>query len=141
MGIMTEVGDLALMAAGAAGLTVPRIGIFTNDYTPNRGSIYTNFTLATYTGYANVTPTISAPFVAQPEDAVAVAASDAVFTGPTAGAGVAAYGWFLFDNGTHDVFAAGRFDGAPLSLLNPLDRISVVLEIQMGNAVQQTVNT
>jgi hypothetical protein len=138
--MMTKEGKLAVAALGVPGLTLPRIGIFSNNISPNENSVYADFTLATYTGYANVTPTVGAIFVSQAGD-VSAPLSEAVFLGPTAGAGVDAYGWFLFDNVTHSVWACERFSAAPLSLQNLLDRLAVDIILQVnGSSVSDTEN-
>jgi len=136
--MLTTKGILAVADAGFAGLTVPRVGIFTNDFTPTKASVYADFDLAVYTGYANVTPTISAVFITA-DGKVSVDLSDCAFLGPTADAGVDGYGWFLFDNVTHDVWACERFTDAPLSLQNLLDRVEVDAYLSVDGSTTSTV--
>lgn len=122
--MITKVGKLALADAGFAGVTLPRFGLFTNDFEPNEDSVYADFTAPVYTGYSIATVTLSPVFVTQ-SDQISSDVSDATFLGPTAGAGTDVYGWLLYDNVTHDVFAAARFADGPKSLNNLLDRVQV----------------
>lgn len=136
--MLTRAGKLAIADAGFAGLTIPRIGIFTNDFNPDEFSVYADFTLAVYTGYSNATVVLSPVFVTQ-SGKVSSDVGDATFLGPTAGAGVDAYGWFLFDNVTHDVWACGRFDPAPQSLQNLMDRLQVDEQLHIDGTDDSTV--
>lgn len=130
--MLTTVGKLAIANAGVSGLTIPRVGLFTNDFAPNALSVYADFTLPTYTGYANHTAVPSAVFIPQGGDP-STALGEAVFLGPTAGAGTDVFGWFLFDNVTHAVFAFSRFDESK-SLQNLLDRLAVDIIVAVSGS-------
>ncbi len=123
--IMTRAAELAIAALGFPGLTLPHMDLFSNDLTPNKNSVWADFTIPTYTGYAQVSTALSAVYVSQPSNIVTVDVAEASFIGPTAGAGTDVYGWVLSDGTTHAVWAAGRFGDAPLSENNILDKVSV----------------
>ncbi len=137
LSLTTDAGDAALMAAGAPGLTTPRLDLFT-AISPDlsKSSVWADFTIPVFTGYAGpVTVTVSAAYISSETGLLSVDISDAVFNGPSAGAGVDVVGWVLHDTtGTPVVYAAGMFDG-PLSLQEALDRVTVDEKLGMGITV------
>jgi hypothetical protein len=87
-------------------------------------------TLATYTGYAAITPTLSNVYVRQPETQAAFAMSQGVFLGPTGGAAQTAVGFILHD-GAGVVYASGEFD-TPINMASVADRLAVDLEVAVS---------
>jgi hypothetical protein len=132
----TYAGDLLMAATGIAGLTNPRIDLFTAQANPSsKNSVWSDFTIATYTGYATVTPTIGTVYISRETGLVSVDVSDAVFPGPSSGSGVSTLGWVLHDTtATPVVYASGTWDG-PLAEQLPTDRIVVDETIGLSSAV------
>ena len=140
--LTTYAGDLALMGSGSVGLATPRLDLFTAiSPTLSKNSAWADFTIPTFTGYAGpITVTVSAIYISQPSGEVAIDISDALFNGPTSGAGTDVLGWVFHDtSGTPVVYAAGMFDG-PLALQTAHDRVTVDETISMSNTITTTVS-
>jgi hypothetical protein len=140
--IVTKAGMEAIGTAGWAGLTNPRVDLFT-AYSGllDANTVWTQLTIAAFTGYAGpITVTISAQYVSQPSNLPAVDISDAIFNGPSSGSGVNVIGMVFHDTtATPVVYAVALFDG-PASLNVPLDRVSVdeTMLLNVGLQVQLT---
>ncbi len=139
--VMSRAAELLVAASGFAGLLTPKIDLFTNDFLPLETSVLADFTLATYTGYVQGTGTLSAVYVSQPDNLVSVDALPVHFVGPTAGAGVDAFGWVMYDGTGPGIYAAGRFDTPPKGLVNLLDKVSVAIELHLAGSGESETNT
>lgn len=138
----TYAADELVAAGGVAGLATPRLDLVTAFANPpSKVSVWSDFTIPTYTGYAGpITVTLSAVYISNATQLVSTDVSDAVFNGPTSGAGATVVGWVLHDTtATPVVYACGTFDG-PLSLLLPTDRVTVDETIGLGTAVSFNVS-
>jgi len=118
---------MLLAAGGFAGLVTPKIDLFVaNSVAPSKLSVFADFTIATYTGYAGpIALTESAVYIPHGQGP-SVDLSDAIFNGPTAGAGTDVIGAVVW-NGvvlTPVVYAVILFDG-PLGLQLATDRVSI----------------
>jgi hypothetical protein len=122
--ISTYAGDLALLASGVPGWTLPHVDLFTNTPTTGKRAVIGDFTIPTYTGYAQAAVTFGTAYISGETQLATVLSSDASWIGPTAGPGTDVTGWVLSDGTTHTVWAWGTFDGGPISLNLPTDRIS-----------------
>lgn len=95
------------------GLEGLSIDLYTNDYTPVDGSSSANFTLATFTGYAQellARTDFGAPSIVA-DVAEIVSAVVPTFT-CTGGASQTCYGWVAHSTTSGKVMAAQRFDAA-----------------------------
>jgi hypothetical protein len=137
----TQKGDLALFTSGIAGWVTPVWDLFTTQIVPTRQAVITDFTLAAYTGYAQVAATFDTPYLSAPSGQAAVISGEAEFNGPTAGLGTPVYGWVLHSSASADVYAWGMFDNAPLGLNMPTDRIVLDAQLLLAMTVNQFVTT
>jgi len=131
--VVTRAAELLIAAGGFAGLVNPRIDAITNSPTVSKATEWTDLTVAAYTGYGTVTPTMSAEYVSQPDDALAVDFSPAVFDGPSSGAGVDATGWVLHDTSATPVVYAVWLLSSPIGLQAALDRMTADSTIRLAS--------
>jgi hypothetical protein len=130
----TYAAEELVAASGFPGLATPRIDLITAaGVPPNKRSVWADFTIAAFTGYAGpLTPTVSAVYIPQSTLLVSVDLSDCVFNGPSAGAGVDVIGLIFHDTtATPVVYAVILFDG-PLGLQIPTDRVTVDETLGLG---------
>jgi hypothetical protein len=129
----SKVSALARLATmlGAAPLLAPVIKLFQNDFTPTPTSVIGDFTIASFSGYADVTGAFGAPGIDPSGNAVAphpcVWSTDGVTPG-------AAYGLYIVDS-AGNLVAGARFDDAPYNFVNAGDQLvcTLLFGMQLGN--------
>jgi hypothetical protein len=133
---------MGLIAGGGfAGLLLPKLDLITAfSGLLTKASTLSQATLAAYTGYAGpVTATLSAAYISNPSGLYAADTPDAVFNGPTSGAGANVIGAVLHGvvGAVDTLYAAVLFDG-PLSENLITDRVTVgmTLLLNMGLATE-----
>lgn len=132
--IQTELQDVeiadALFAVGAASgaYNGTSVGIFTNDITPNKGSVIGDFTEPVYAGYARITPTW--PDAVRGNDGF-VHKRSSLITFQQGGAITTCnvYGCFLVVAGV--AVAAVRFDDL-IAMTDALSVVSFILDFLCG---------
>lgn len=104
---------------GAVPLLAPVFKLFQNNFTPLDTSILADFTIATFSGYADV----AAPFLSPGLDPqnVPVAPVQCIYSTDGITPGVA-YGVYVVDS-TGALVAAARFDGAPYNFADAGDQL------------------
>lgn len=107
------------------------IRLFTNNLTPDLDSIASDFTEATWAGYAVQQPVLADFSIATAGHLSTAIASPVVFTN-TSGAPVNTYGYYVTDD-SGALIAAARFDSAPEVIVD--DGILPVVPI-LGNFSQ-----
>ena len=126
---VTQAADLAVQGAGLPGLTNLKADLIVSPAPPppDRHAVIGDFTVPTYTGYAQQTVTLTGGFVTIA--GLAYALSNALrFTGPSSGSGVNVVGFVLSDGTTHTVWAWGLFD-VPLPEQVSTDVVEIVLNL------------
>lgn len=102
--------------------------LYKNDYTPVAGSVRASFTRATFTGYADVTASFSAPATVDPYEEMHTGILTFTLTG---GAAQTIYGYFVVKNSDDYVEMAERF-GTPVLLSTPGDTIKLQITFYDG---------
>jgi hypothetical protein len=140
--VTTYAAEELIGASGFTGLVTPRLDLFTAIGTaPNKHSVWSDLTIAAFTGYGGpITVTLSAAYISNKNQQLSIDVSDAIFNGPSAGAGVDVIGWVLHDtSGTPVVYALGLFDG-PLALQVATDRVTVDETVGMSTTPSFSVS-
>ena len=104
--------------------------LFQNNFTPSKSSVFSSFTVATFSGYAGVAITWGAGSIsANISTALAPAA---VFTRSIGATSNTIYGWYLTDSGGTKVIACNLL-AAPKVMGVSGDGISITLSELLGD--------
>lgn len=129
---VSALNDAFLSAATAAlaALDGAKMELYQNDYTPTPATVLGDLTVATYTGYAGKTVTWSGITVGSDSQHEVIGTVAAAFrpTGTTITNQI--FGWYLTNTAGSTLFAAGRFDGAPLPMLSALNAILPIVQLR-----------
>jgi hypothetical protein len=88
--------------------------LFVNNYTPTLDDVIGDYTLAAWSGYAQINvPTASFTFSQVAAHLGSLQAPNIVFTNGT-GSPVSVYGYVIRDSTNTYIVASARFDGAPI---------------------------
>jgi len=107
--------------------------LFQNDYTPTPDTIIGDLTVATFTGYADVTlTTYSDPYLTADQRAAVLAPLAQFNAASPFTVGNAIYGFAIKDvDGA--LVLAGRFPDAPIAMAGLGDHIAALVEYVWGN--------
>jgi hypothetical protein len=109
------------------------IRLFQNDFTPSADSILADFTIATFTGYLNVTLTAwSAPYLNSAGNGAILSPLAQFNAASPYTIGNLVYGYFILD-AAGDLVLGGRFTDAPISMAASGNHIAALLEYALGN--------
>lgn len=92
--------------------------LFTNNYTPVRGSLIGNFTEAAWAGYAVVNVLPAAFLIQSVSGHVGTIIAPPISFANTSGGVVNAYGYYATRHSDGKLRFAARFDGAPAVILD-----------------------
>ena len=136
---ITQAGALALQSAGLAGWTNPKADLCTAlPVAPDRLAVIADFTIPTYTGYAQATATLTGGFVEGVGGKVYADTPLMSWTGPAAAGGPTVIGFVIADSMAHTVWAWGQFNG-PLSLADATQLVLVLLRLFEDESFTVTV--
>jgi len=123
--IVTNEGEIRI-ANAIKNITFQKIVLFQNNLTPDENTVYSSLTLATFSGYAAVTPTWGTPAMNGSNQAE-MTATPAVFSHSGGGTSNNIYGWAWIDDslGAQKLIAAERIAGAPKSMSVIGDSITI----------------
>ena len=113
----------AMLAAEVAGLTTPKLGLYTSGITPLPTTPLSAFTAPTGTWYAAATPTFGRPFE-NPDGSVSMQIIVGQFNYTGASASETVNGWYLWDDGVSPklLVAAGALP-TPVTMAGLLDSV------------------
>ncbi len=124
--IVPDVAENILNALWLAQLSSDvQLGLYQNNLTPVAASVFTDFTAATFTGYASQTVPLGAPATIGGKSTVQ-ASSLAQFIMGTPGTGNTIYGYYVWVPATTLLLWAEKFDNAVI-LANAGDEIDIKL--------------
>ena len=104
--------------------------LFQNDYTPVEGSVVGDFTVATWTGYANKTLT-GASWTVTLADPSEASYAIQTFTSSAGSQNQANYGYYITNAAGTVLIYAERFTDGPYTIVNNGDTISVTPKITL----------
>lgn len=121
--------EKSVYGSGGAGVGM-YCRLFTNNYTPLESSVVSDFTQATFTGYAAIQLTSwSTPAYSSGK----ARTSNAVITFTnTGGSSATIYGYYVTDSGNTNLFFAERDPLGPITL-NPGDSYAITIEVTGDN--------
>lgn len=105
-----------LAAIKTAELDGSKLGLYTNDFTPNANTVIGDFTVATFTGYAQVTITLfDAAYIDENANAAIIGGLVQFAPASPYTVGESVYGWYLTTS-TGALISGGRFPNAPVPM-------------------------
>ena len=121
---------LAALNARPAGalFTTPKLDLYVNNYAPTGNDAFSAFTLATFHGYAEVTPVFNAPGNLQGNDQAVT--SSGFFQATAGGITVATCYGYLLSDGAANVYFAEQF-AVPVGFANPGDFLDLDLVLPL----------
>lgn len=134
--IVSNVGENAIQDAWNATLAGDlRLSLYQNNYTPVPGSLYGNFTKATFTGYTDELPSFGASVTVSGKGTL-TDTSVRTFIMGVPGTTNTIYGYYVWvDTGTPGseiLLWAEKFD-APQAMMNNLDEIDITLKFTLDS--------
>lgn len=102
-----------------------KLSLFKNNITPDENTVFSDFTKADFTGYADSVVTLGAPTTVAGKSTV-TATAPAAFVMGTPGTGNTIYGYYVWIPATTILLWCEKFDNAPV-LANAGDEIDVTL--------------
>jgi hypothetical protein len=110
-----------------------RIGLYQNNVTPGSTTVLADLTAATFSGYAEVTPSAPTPAWSTPNSRAEAAFANAVFTHSSGSTNNTIYGAYIYNATDGKLVAAGAF-AAPLTMTNNGDQITVAATLTQATA-------
>lgn len=131
--IVPDEGEVRLldMLTNAVGMSSVRLRLFKNNLTPAQGTVYSDFTEATFSGYASATPAFGAAATVSHKGTITDAASRS-FTHNGGATSNTIYGYYVVDTGTSKVLWAERFSPSQ-ALANFGDKITITLAFTLNS--------
>lgn len=109
-----------------------RLRLYKNNYTPVAGSVYSDFTSADFSGYAQETPSFGAATLVNGKGTITdSAARDFEHNG--GGTANTIYGYYVVESVANKILWAERF-GSPVLLTVAGDKVTITLQFQLGSA-------
>lgn len=90
--------------------------LFTNNVTPSRASVLSDFTEASWSGYGAITRTWTDYTLHGVSGDAGYAIAAPIAFSNSSGSDQTAYGYYVTDSGNSLVMAAALFDGAPITI-------------------------
>lgn len=126
---ITQAGELALQSSGLAGWTNLHCDMASAvPAPPDRQAVIGDFTIPTFTGYAQAAVVLTGGFVDGVGGPVFALTGLVKFTGPSSGAGVNVLGGVFSDGTSHAVWAWFTFD-TPEALNASTDVVAFVMKL------------
>lgn len=132
--LVPDVGEAKLLAY-ALNKSTPEdmtLKLFKNNYTPVEGSVAGDFTVADFTGYANVSVLGSSWTITTTAGVTEAARAAAAFTSSADQTAQNVYGYYVIGASTGVVLWAERFTDGPYSISINGDQINVTLKITLA---------
>lgn len=120
---VAEINLQTLWLAEVSGLV--QLGLYQNNLTPGSGTVFGDFTAATFTGYASIAVPMGAPATIGGK-ATITATGVAAFVMGTPGTGNTIYGYYVWVPSTSLLLWAEKFDNSVI-LANAGDEIDITL--------------
>lgn len=132
VGAKAFVTDLTATVAVTGQLVGAKVDLFVNNFTPTALNILTDFTKASWTGYAQATVSGWGAQRTQVDGRIAITATNLMeFTGPAAGSGPTVYG-YVVQSSSGALLYSVKF-GAPVSMVDNTQVLDLVVTFTLPN--------
>ncbi len=130
--LVPDVGEAYLLSAfvGKQPATVPVLKLYKNNVTPAETDIHSTYTVATFTGYADISMSSTGSWTVSGTAPTMIAYPQQTFTcGANLGATEQLYGYYVIATTSNTLLWAERFSDGPYPITNNGDQVKITPQI------------